>query len=99
VNQTEVAARACAAGVGIGSFFAYQVAGELASGALRVLLEPYELPPRPIHVVYPQARLLPARTRSLIDFFLQHIQAEQGAWQRAGGRQKAGRAGRALERC
>ena len=81
VNQAAVAARACAAGAGIGSFFAYQVAEELASGALRVLLEGYECPPRPIHIVYPQARLLPARTRIFIDFLLQHIQAEQGAWQ------------------
>jgi DNA-binding transcriptional LysR family regulator len=81
VNQAAVAARACAAGAGVGSFFAYQVADELASGALRVLLEAFEGPPRPIHIVYPQARLLPARTRIFVDFLLQHIQAEQGAWQ------------------
>jgi DNA-binding transcriptional LysR family regulator len=81
VNQAAVGAHACAAGVGIGSFFAYQVADELASGALKVLLEGYERPPRPIHIVYPQARLLPARTRIFVDFLLQHIQAEQGAWQ------------------
>jgi DNA-binding transcriptional LysR family regulator len=98
VNQAELGARACAAGVGIGSFFAYQVASELANGALRVLLEEYEIPPRPIHIVYPQARLLPARTRSFIDFLLQHIQAEEVAWQRTGERHQARRAGRLPER-
>jgi DNA-binding transcriptional LysR family regulator len=82
VNQSAVAALACAAGIGVGTFFAYQVAEELASGALEVLLASFELPPRPIQVVYPEARLLPARTRIFIDFIMRHIQAEQGAWQR-----------------
>lgn len=95
VNQAAVGARACAAGVGIGSFFAYQVAEELASGALQLLLEGYEVPPRPIHVVYPQARLLPARTRIFIDFLLQHIQAGQGAWQALEARQTGARRRRA----
>jgi DNA-binding transcriptional LysR family regulator len=90
VNQAAVAAQACAAGLGVGTFFAYQVARELASGALEVLLESYELPPRPIHVVYPEARLLPARTRIFIDFIMRHIQAEQVAWQRLEPAQRAG---------
>jgi DNA-binding transcriptional LysR family regulator len=82
VNQAAVAAQACAAGLGVGTFFAYQVARELATGALQVLLASYESSPRPIHVVYPEARLLPARTRIFIDFIMRHVQAEQGAWQR-----------------
>jgi DNA-binding transcriptional LysR family regulator len=80
VNQTAVAAAACAAGLGVGTFFAYQVAREVASGTLQLLLERFEPPPRPIHVVYPEARLVPARTRSFIDFIMRHIQAEQSAW-------------------
>jgi DNA-binding transcriptional LysR family regulator len=57
VNQTAVAAEACVAGLGVGSFLAYQVAEELAAGALQVLLAEFELPPRPLQIVYPQARL------------------------------------------
>lgn len=97
VNQAAVGAHACAAGVGIGSFFAYQVADELASGALKVLLESYECPARPIHIVYPQARLLPARTRIFVDFLLQHIQTQQGAWQTPGTRRR-GRPGKGARR-
>jgi DNA-binding transcriptional LysR family regulator len=81
VNQTLAAVVACAAGLGIGNFFAYQVAAELASGTLRLLLASFETAPRPIHVVYPEARLLPARTRVFIDFIMQHIHSEQRAWQ------------------
>jgi DNA-binding transcriptional LysR family regulator len=81
VNQTAVAAEACVAGVGIGSFLSYQVAREVAEGSLRILLAEFELPPNPIHIVYPQARLLPVRTRVFIDFLLEYLQARQAAWQ------------------
>jgi DNA-binding transcriptional LysR family regulator len=83
VNQVAVAAEACVAGLGVGTFFAYQVAREIASGALAVLLADFETAPRPVHVVYPDARLLPARTRVFIDFIMRHIQVEQVAWQPA----------------
>lgn len=81
VNQTAVAAEACVAGLGIGNFVAYQVAQELADGSLRLLLAEFELPPRPLHIVYPEARLLPARTRAFIDFMLAHLQAQRARWQ------------------
>jgi len=81
VNQSTTAAEACAAGLGIGMFFAYQVAPYLARGALQVILADFETPPRPIHVVYPEARLLPARSRVFIEAIKRHILAEQSAWQ------------------
>lgn len=83
VNQTAVAAEACVAGLGIGNFLAYQVARELAAGELHILLPSFELPPRPIHIVYPEARLLPARTRAFVAFLLAHLQAQQSLWQPA----------------
>ena len=85
-NQAAAAADACVAGLGIGTFFAYQVAAELASGSLRVVLADFETPPRPIHVVYPEARLLPTRTRTFVDFIKRHIADEQPAWQPKKGR-------------
>jgi DNA-binding transcriptional LysR family regulator len=81
VNQLAVAAQACGAGLGVGSFFAYQVAPLIAKGSLRVILASYETAPSPIHIVYPQARLLPVRTRLLILHLQQHIGKEQRTWQ------------------
>jgi DNA-binding transcriptional LysR family regulator len=83
INHLAAAAEACAAGLGIGNFFAYQVARELASGALRVLLAGFQPQPSPIHVVYPEARLLPARTRVFVEHIRRHISSEQHAWQPA----------------
>jgi DNA-binding transcriptional LysR family regulator len=82
VNQSAAAAEACALGLGIGTFFAYQVMPYVASGALRILLPDFEPPPQPINVVYPEAKLVPARTRVFIDFIKRHLAAEQAAWQR-----------------
>jgi DNA-binding transcriptional LysR family regulator len=81
INQSAAAAEACAAGLGIGTFFAYQVAPLVATGRLRVILAPFETPPRPIHIVYPAARLLPARTRLFIDAMARHVQAAAPSWQ------------------
>ena len=81
INQALAAVQACLAGLSIGNFFAYQVAPELASGALRLLLEPFEPAPAPVHVVYPEARLLPARTRAFVDFMRDHLERERREWE------------------
>jgi len=74
-NHLWPAVQACADGAGFGMFFSYQVAALVASKHLRIVLESFELPPRPIQVVYPHARLLPMRTRALIDWLRQDITA------------------------
>lgn len=96
INEVAAAVDACASGLGVGAFLAYQVAGLVASGALRVLLEPFETAPRPIHVVYPDARLLPLRTRRFIDFVREQLLGSQRAWEpraprRRGGAERASR--------
>lgn len=89
VNHSAAAADACVAGLGVGMFLAYQVAPELARGELRVLLTSFETKPLPIHVVYPEARLLPARTRLFVDLIKQHIGNEEPAWQTKEPRRRA----------
>lgn len=58
---------ACRDGLGFGSFLSYQVAPDVADGALEIVLADFEPPPLPISVIYPHARLLPARTRLFIN--------------------------------
>ena len=73
--------------------FAHQVAPELASGALRVLLARFEPPAEPVQLVYPEARLLPARTRAFVALMREHLERERGVWELAGA--KPGRPPRA----
>jgi DNA-binding transcriptional LysR family regulator len=67
-NHVLPAVQACADGAGFGMFFSYQVAPFIAQERLKVVLGKFERPPRPIQLVYPHARLLPARTRAFIDW-------------------------------
>ncbi|QSI33822.1 LysR family transcriptional regulator [Variovorax sp. RKNM96] len=67
-NHLAPAVEACAAGMGFGTFFSYQVLPYVAQGRLQIVLEDFEPPPRPVSVIYPTARLLPARTRAFIDW-------------------------------
>ena len=67
-NHLAPAIEACAAGMGLGMFFSYQVQGHVADGRLKKVLEDFEPPPRPVSVIYPHARLLPARTRAFVDW-------------------------------
>jgi DNA-binding transcriptional LysR family regulator len=55
-------------GMGFGMFISYQVEALVRQKKLKVVLEAFEPPPRPISVVYPHARLLPARTRLFVDW-------------------------------
>jgi DNA-binding transcriptional LysR family regulator len=74
-NHVLPAVQACADGAGFGMFFSYQVAPFIEEKRLRVVLDKFERPPRPISVVYPHARLLPVRTRVFIDWIRNDISA------------------------
>jgi DNA-binding transcriptional LysR family regulator len=66
-NETAPAIAACEAGFGFGSFMSYQVAQAVTAKRLTIVLRKFEEAPKPIHVAYPHARLLPSRIRALID--------------------------------
>lgn len=67
----------------LGQFLSYQVAPFLQNGELDTVLEEFEDAPRPIHVVYPHARLLPTRTRAFIDWLRQELKGFEPGKQRA----------------
>ena len=66
-NHAGAALLACEQGAGFGQFFSYQVQEALQAKRLRVVLEAFEPPRLPVSIVYPNARLLPARTRAFVD--------------------------------
>jgi DNA-binding transcriptional LysR family regulator len=72
-NHIAPAIDACCAGAGFGLFLSYQVKKPISEGALQIVLAEFEPPPRPIHIIYPHARLLPTRTRLLIEWIKQEL--------------------------
>ena len=76
-NHVAPAADACLVGLGFGMFISYQVAHHVEQNRLQIVLESFEPPPRPINVIYPHARLLPARTKVFIEGIKQELKALQ----------------------
>ena len=72
-NHVAPAIQTCVEGFGCGMFLSYQVQPLVAEGRLEILLAEFEAPPRPVNLVYPHARLLPARTRVFIDWLKQEL--------------------------
>ena len=66
-NHAGAALLACEQGAGCGQFFSYQLHDALQARRLRVVLEAFEPARLPVSIVYPNARLLPGRTRAFID--------------------------------
>ncbi|MDO1528199.1 LysR family transcriptional regulator [Fulvimonas sp. R45] len=59
---------AAAAGLGIATAASWQVRALLDQGRLETVLDDWQLPGLPVHVVWPAGRRPPARTRAFIDF-------------------------------
>ena len=74
VSTARAAATLVRAGVGIGLCLHSTVAGDLASGRLVRLLQPYDAyAARAVYAVYPQSRHLPAKVRGFVDHLVGHF--------------------------
>src|SRR6202022_3836907 len=66
-NSADAAIQYAEQGGGLTRVLAYQAAEAIKAGRLRIVLEKFEQPPLPIHIVYPTSRLLSAKVRTFID--------------------------------
>lgn len=67
---------AAVAGLGITRLLSYQVAAQLRSGALQVLLEDFEAAPLPVHVVHHEGRRVTQKVRAFIDLAVETLRAD-----------------------
>lgn len=79
VNTTEAAIQAARAGLGIIRVLSYQVASELRSGELQVLLPEFAPEPLPVSLIYPQADMLPLKVRSFLDWAVPRLRARMAS--------------------
>src|SRR6201996_6331426 len=66
-NSADAAIQYAETGGGLTRVLAYQAAAGLKAGRLKTVLEKFEQPALPIHIVYPTSRLLSAKVRTFID--------------------------------
>jgi DNA-binding transcriptional LysR family regulator len=70
-NSSDAAIQYAETGGGLTRVMAYQAAASLKAGRLKIVLEKFELPALPIHIVYPTSRLLSAKVRAFIDLVME----------------------------
>lgn len=75
-TTTNDAARSFAlAGLGIARLLSYQVADALASGELLPVLEDFETPPLPVHIVHHEGRHATQKVRAFVDLAVATLRA------------------------
>jgi DNA-binding transcriptional LysR family regulator len=75
VNTIDAALGSAIDGHGIARVLSYQVQQELRDGRLVRLLQDFEPPPLPVHVVVPEGRLAVAKVRAFVDFAVPKLKA------------------------
>ena len=68
VNTAEAATDAATAGVGLTRMLDYQIAAQLREGTLKLVLESFRSPPKPVHLIYEAGRHLPLKIRTFLDY-------------------------------
>lgn len=76
-NDVDALISVCEAGMGIGKFFSYQVLPQLRDGSLVELMPNLHNEILPVSIVYPDAKLLPYRTRHAIDWFFDRLSSNE----------------------
>ena len=77
VTTNDAAIKAASLGLGITRLLSYQVAPQLASGALKTIMQDYEPPPLPIHIVHREGRYASARIRAFVDLMANRLRADK----------------------
>jgi DNA-binding transcriptional LysR family regulator len=68
VSTAEAAADAAVSGLGLTRMLDYQVDHERRAGRLKLVLEAFRQPPKPVHLIYEAGSHLPLKIRAFLDF-------------------------------
>ena len=72
-NTNQSVIDAARSGWGVTRVLQYQVGAALDAGELQIVLEDFEEPPLPIHLVYPEGRQAPAKVRAFVDMAVERL--------------------------
>ncbi|WP_177332266.1 LysR family transcriptional regulator [Pseudomonas sp. BMS12] len=76
VSSNQAAINAARTGWGLTRVLSYQVAELVAKGELEIILEAYETPALPVHVLYQGDKRVPAKVRTFVDFCTRRFQQD-----------------------
>ena len=76
VSTNDAAVTAAVAGFGITRLLSYQVAAEVESGALEILMADFEPAAQPVHILHREGRYGSTRVRAFIDLLAERLRAD-----------------------
>ena len=77
VTSNDAAIAAALAGFGVTRLLSYQITPHLAAGKLKIILDEFEPPPLPIHVLHREGRQASAKVRAFVDMIVGQIRADK----------------------
>lgn len=77
VTSNDAAIEAAVEGLGITRLISYQIAPELQSGKLKILLSEFEYPALPIHILHREGRNSSTKVRAFIDLVAERLKADK----------------------
>jgi DNA-binding transcriptional LysR family regulator len=75
MNTNDAVVALAVRGWGISRLLSYQIAPDVAAGRLRAVLEKFEAPAIPIHVVHQEGRMASPKVRSCVDYLVERLRA------------------------
>ncbi|MCW9016700.1 MAG: LysR substrate-binding domain-containing protein, partial [Kangiellaceae bacterium] len=76
VSNNESAIEAAVRGFGVVRLLSYQIAPQLKSNQLKIILEDYERPILPVHIVHREGRLSSTKIRAFIDLLASNLRKD-----------------------
>jgi DNA-binding transcriptional LysR family regulator len=76
MNTNDAVVALVTRGWGVSRLLSYQIAPEVASGRLRAVLEEFETPAVPIHVVHQEGRMAAPKIRACVDFLVERLRSQ-----------------------
>lgn len=76
LNTNDAIRDQVARGWGVSRLRSYQIAPQLAAGSVVPVLEQFEPPSQPIHILHQEGRLASAKVRAFVDFIVERLRAD-----------------------
>ncbi len=76
MNANDAVATLVARGWGISRLLSYQIAPYLKDKRVQIILEEFELPPLPIHVIHQEGRMVSTKVRAFVDYMVDRLRAD-----------------------
>ena len=78
MNTNDGIIEAVLQGWGVSRLLSYQLAPYVAEGSLHNLLDKFEMPPIPIHILHQEGKLVSAKVRAFVDYMVDRLSGDAG---------------------